>query len=166
MPSAKILEAKKEKVQALTQKMNGSASVVLVDYKGISVETDTKLRAEMRENGVHYMVEKNSILSHVFDGAGLESLKGELKGTIAVAFCADDAVAPARILQKYADKSKDVFNLKAGVIDGKTVGTDELKAIAMLPDRNTLIAMVCGALNGTVAGLARALSEVSKQKSA
>lgn len=165
MPSAKILDAKKEKVAALSQKMKGSASVVLVDYKGITVSTDTKLRAEMRENGVHYMVEKNSILSHVFEAAGIVGISDSLKGTIAVAF-SDDPVAPARVLQKYSDKSKDVFNLKAGVIDGKVVDAVELKAIATLPDRNTLIAMVCGALNGTISGLARALSEVANQKSA
>mgnify|MGYP000067390402 CR=1 FL=1 len=164
MPSEKILQAKKEKVKVLAEKMQGAASVVLVDYKGISVSTDTSLRAEMRENGVTYMVEKNSILSHVFDATGLTALKDDLKGTVAIAFSADDAVAPARVLQKYADKSKDIFNLKSGIVDGKIVNAAELKGIAMLPDRNTLIAMVCGALNGTISGLARALSEVVKQK--
>ena len=160
MPSEKILQAKKEKVKVLAEKMQGAASVVLVDYKGISVSTDTSLRAEMRENGVTYMVEKNSILSHVFDATGLTALKDDLKGTVAIAFSADDAVAPARVL----DKSKDIFNLKSGIVDGKIVNAAELKGIAMLPDRNTLIAMVCGALNGTISGLARALSEVVKQK--
>lgn len=166
MPSAKILETKQAKVQALTEKIKGSAAVVLVDYKGINVETDTQLRAEMRENGVTYLVEKNSILSHVMDGVGMSELKEQLKGTVAIAFSEDDAVAPARILQKYSDKSKDIFNLKAGVIDGKVVSSDEIKSIALLPDRNTLIAMVCGALNGTISGLARALSEVAKKQSA
>ena len=121
MPSEKILQAKKEKVKVLAEKMQGAASVVLVDYKGISVSTDTSLRAEMRENGVTYMVEKNSILSHVFDATGLTALKDDLKGTVAIAFSADDAVAPARVLQKYADKSKDIFNLKSGIVDGKIV---------------------------------------------
>lgn len=162
MPSEKILAAKKEKVAALAEKMKGSAAVVLVDYKGITVSTDTKLRAEMRENGVTYLVEKNSILLHVLETAGINGISDSLKGTVAVAF-SEDPIAPARILQKYADKSKDVFNLKTGVIDGKVVDAVELKSIAALPDKNTLIAMVCGALNGTISGLARALSEVAKK---
>lgn len=166
MASEKILNAKKEKVAALVEKMQGAKSVILVDYKGISVSVDTKLRAEMREAGVQYMVEKNSILSHVFDKSGLDAIKGSLEGATAVAFSTEDAVAPARVLQKYSDLSKAVFNIKSGVVDGRAVDAAEIKSIALLPNRDTLIAMVCGALNGTIAALARALSEVAKQQEA
>lgn len=166
MPSNKILTEKKARVEDVAAKLAAAKSIVIVDYKGINVADDTNLRRELREAGVAYSVEKNSIMSYACKKAGYESFLEHLVGTTAVATCDSDEIVAARILQKYSDKGKEKFNLKIGVVDGRLMNPAELKAVATLPDRNTLIAMVCGALNGTVSGLARALSEVAKQKTA
>lgn len=166
MPSNAILEQKKQQVKSLAEKLKSASSIVLVDYKGINVADDTKLRSELREAGVTYAVEKNSILKFACTEAGLNEFVPTLVGSTAFAIGSEDAIAPARILMKYSDKNKDKFNVKIGFIDGRVIDAGEVKAISMLPDRNTLIAMVCGALNGTISGLARALNEVAKKQTA
>lgn len=166
MASEKILEQKKQQIKQIVELIKDAASVVLVDYKGINVADDTALRAEMREAGVKYFVVKNSILSYVCKEAGLEDFLPALEGTTAIAVSADDAIAPAKVLQKYSDKLKKVFNLKIGTVEGKVMSTEELKTIAMLPSRDGLIAQVAGTLNGIIASLARAVSEVAKKQEA
>lgn len=165
MPSEKVLKKKQTMVQELTDKIKDAKSIVLVDYKGINVEDDTKLRAEMRKEDVDYTVVKNSLLDFAFKNAGLEDFLPQLVGSTALAV-SEDEVAPARVLQKYAAKSKDVFNFKLGYIDGKYMNPDELKALASLPSREGLVAQVAGSLNGIVAALARALNEVANQEPA
>ena len=103
MPSAKILEAKQNKVAQLTELLKNSKSGVLVDYKGITVEEDTKLRKELREAGVHYSVEKNTMLKRALAEAGIQGLDSVLEGTTAIAVSDTDETAPARILGKYAE---------------------------------------------------------------
>ena len=103
MPSTVVLEKKQAQVAALAERIKGSIAGVVVDYKGINVEDDTKLRKELREAGVEYTVIKNSILKRAADEAGLSGLDEVLEGTTAIATCADDYVASARILQKYAE---------------------------------------------------------------
>ena len=118
MASEKILESKKAKVAALTEMLQDSVSFVLVDYKGISVEDDTKLRKELREAGVHYVVEKNSMLRFAFKNMGIDAFDEVLHGTTAVALSKDDQTAPARVLGKFAADHEDFFNLKAGYVEG------------------------------------------------
>ena len=118
MASEKILEGKKAKVAALTEMLQDSVSFVLVDYKGISVEDDTKLRKELREAGVHYVVEKNSMLRFAFKNMGIDAFDEVLHGTTAVALSKDDQTAPARVLGKFAEDHEDFFNLKAGYVEG------------------------------------------------
>lgn len=162
MPSEKVLKQKQETVRELSELLKNAKSAVLVDYKGINVENDTRLRADMRKEGVRYTVVKNSLLSYACKEAGMQEFLPMLVGSTALAV-SDDEVAPARILQKYAAKSKDVFNFKIGYIDGKYVDANELRALAQLPSREGLVAQVAGSLNGIIASLARALSEVAKQ---
>ena len=100
MPSTVVLEKKKAQVEALAERIKGSVAGVVVDYKGINVEDDTKLRKELREAGVEYTVVKNSILKRAADAAGLEGMNPVLEGTTAIATSAEDYVASARILQK------------------------------------------------------------------
>ena len=102
MPSEKTLSAKKERVAQLVEMLKNSAAGVLVDYKGITVEEDTKLRKELREAGVSYFVEKNTILRFALKEAGLDGITNVLEGTTAIAISNDDQTAPARILGKFA----------------------------------------------------------------
>ena len=157
MPSNKVLEEKKAIVAGLVEKLSNSASGVLVDYKGINVEDDTKLRKELREKGVEYKVVKNTLLSKACDQVGFEDLKGVLEGMTAMAVCADDVVAPAKILCEYAKKNKN-FVIKAGFVEGKVIDADAVKALAELPSKEILVATVLGTLNAPVTGLVTVLN--------
>ena len=119
MPSAAILEKKKQLVSDLTEKLKEACAGVIVQYEGINVEDDTKLRRELREAGVEYRVIKNTYLRFALEGAGITGLDDVLEGTTAVATSKDDEIAAARVLCKYAETS-DTFKVKAGFSDGKS----------------------------------------------
>ena len=159
MPSTVILEKKQAQVAALAERIKGSIAGVVVDYKGINVEDDTKLRKELREAGVEYTVVKNTLLKRAAEDAGLEGLDPILEGTTAIATSADDYVASARILQKYAD-SHDNFNLKSGYLDGEVIDLAKLQALAKLPSREVLLATVCSVFNAPIAAFARGVQAI------
>ena len=159
MPSTVVLEKKQAQVAALAERIKGSIAGVVVDYKGINVEDDTKLRKELREAGVEYTVIKNSILKRAADEAGLSGLDEVLEGTIAIATCADDYVASARILQKYAD-GHDNFSVKSGYLDGEVISVEKIASLAKLPSREVLLATVCSVFNAPIAAFARAVQAI------
>ena len=158
MPSAKILEAKKAYVAELNTKIAGSLAGVVVAYNGISVADDTKMRKELREAGVEYMVVKNTMLRRAVAGTQYEALAEHFKGDTAIALSAEDPAAAARILCKYqdGDKSKK-FVVKAGFMEGKVMDAAETNAIAKLPNREGMLSMFAGALTSTLSGLAVAM---------
>ena len=164
MPSAKVLEQKKQAVAELSEKIKQSCSGVLVNYKGINVADDTKLRADLRKAGVDYKVVKNTLIARASEDAGLSGLDEFLNGTTAIALSADDYVAPAKILSQFADGSNS-FEIKTGFIDGKIVSLDEIKALAKLPSREVLIATVLGTMNAPIAAFARAIQAIADSKS-
>ncbi|MDE5605482.1 MAG: 50S ribosomal protein L10 [Eubacterium sp.] len=159
MPSTVILEKKQAQVAALAERIKGSIAGVVVDYKGINVEDDTKLRKELREAGVEYTVVKNTILKRAAEAAELEGLDPILEGTTAIATSADDYVASARILQKYAD-GHDNFSLKSGYLDGEVIDLAKLQALAKLPSREVLLATVCSVFNAPIAAFARGVQAI------
>ena len=162
MASEKILEGKKAKVAALTEMLQDSVSFVLVDYKGISVEDDTKLRKELREAGVHYVVEKNSMLRFAFKNMGIDAFDEVLHGTTAVALSKDDQTAPARVLGKFAEDHEDFFNLKAGYVEGVAY---DAAGVEKIPSKQTLLAQLVGSLQGPIQKLAATLQAVVDSKS-
>lgn len=112
MPSAELLKQKEQFVKELSEKLKNSAAGVLVDYKGITVADDTKLRKEFREAGVEYTVIKNTMLRFAAKEAGLEGIIPSLEGTTALALCESDPVAPAKVAAKYADSLKNALRSK------------------------------------------------------
>lgn len=177
MPSEKILAAKKETVATLAEKMKSSVAGVLVDYKGISVATDTALRRELREAGVQYSVYKNSTIRFASQQAGLEELAGSLDGTTALAMSESDPVVAAKIICKYSEKGKEIFNVKAGFVDGGVLNAADVVALSKLPSREQLVAQVLAGfnapisgfvnvLNGNLRGLACAIAAIAEKKSA
>lgn len=161
MPSEKTLSAKKERVAQLVEMLKNSAAGVLVDYKGITVEEDTKLRKELREAGVSYFVEKNTILRFALKEAGLDGITNVLEGTTAIAISNEDQTAPARILGKFAEDCKDEkFFLKAGYIGEDTYDEAGVKALSKIPSRETLLAQLVGSLQGPIQKLAATLQAV------
>ena len=163
MPSEKILQEKQEYVAQLKEKINGAVSGVLVDYKGITFADDTKLRKELREAGVEYQVIKNTMIRLAIAGTEYEGLGDVLSNTTALAISADDAIAPAKILNKFAEASKGKFTLKAGFMEGKTLDEAGVKQIATLPGREELLCMLLSALNGNIRGLAVALNAIAEK---
>ena len=165
MPSNAVLEAKKAKVEKLTEIIKNSVSGVLVDYKGITVEEDTKLRKELREAGVHYFVEKNTMLLRAFKECGIEGFEEALNGTTALAVSSDDQTAPARILGKFAEKAGDEkFNLKAGFVEGEIYDQAGVVALSKIPSKDVLLAQLVGSLQGPLQKLAATLNAVADKK--
>ena len=170
LPSQKILSAKQAQTAALKEKIQGAVSGVVVDYRGITVADDTKMRAELREAGVEYAVVKNTMLRFALEGTGLEGLASVLEGTTALALAhEEDPMAAARILQKIADKPNTTFAVKAGFLDGKVLTAAEVQNLANTPSKEGLLSMLCSALTGNLRGLAVAINaivEKNEQESA
>lgn len=166
MPSAQVLEAKKARAAKVTELLKNSCAGVLVDYKGITVEEDTKLRKELREAGVTYFVEKNTMLRLAFKEVGLDGLCDVLEGTTAIAVCENDQTAPARILGKFAEAHDDKFELKAGFVDGEIYDKNGVVALSKIPSKDTLLAQLVGSLQGPMQKLAATLQALQEKKAA
>ncbi len=159
MPSANVLEQKKVVVAGLTERLNNSVAGIIVDYKGINVADDTALRKELREAGVEYTVVKNTLLKLAIANTELNGLDAVLEGTTAIATSADDYVAAARILSKFADNHKN-FEIKNGFIDKEVIGLDKISGLAKLPSREILLANVLGAFQAPISAFARAIQAI------
>lgn len=164
MPSVKVLEEKKQLVVSLTDKLKNATSGVLIDYKGISVADDTALRKEFREAGVEYTVVKNTMLRFASKNAGLDDLDKVLEGTTALAISADDAIAPAKIAAKYADKIKKGFEIKSGFMDGIVLEAEKVVELGKLPSKEQLVGQLLSVLTANIRGMAVALNAIAEQK--
>lgn len=165
MPSAKILETKKAFVAELSAKLQGSLAGVVVSYSGINVADDTKLRRELREAGVEYRVVKNSMLRLAVKGTPLEGLSDYFKDDTAIALSPDDPAAAARILCKFADADRTKrFTVKGGFCDGQLLDAAGVKGLSTMPNREGLLSMLAGSLNGIIGGLAVSLNELLEKK--
>ena len=156
MASEKILAQKQAMVEELAQKLQASAAGVLVDYKGINVADDTKLRRELREAGVNYFVVKNTLLERAAEKVGFGELKEHLSGTSALAI-SEDQIAAARILTKYAEGSKGKFTVKAGFVDGGVIDVAGVEALAATPSKEVLIGKMMGSLMSSLYSFAYVL---------
>ncbi len=161
MPSEKILLAKQQRVAELAEKLKNASAGVLVDYKGITVEEDTKLRKELREAGVEYFVEKNTMLCFAMKECGLDGLTDVLEGTTAIALSTDDQTAPARVLGKFSEACNgEKFNLKAGFIGEDLYDTEGVKKLSKIPSRDVLLAQLVGSLQGPMQKLAATIQAI------
>ena len=159
MPSQKVLEQKQQSVAELAERIRNSVAGVIVDYKGITVEDDTKLRKELRESGVKYTVIKNTLIKRAAEQAELNGIDDVLNGTSAIATSDEDYVAAARILQKFADKHEN-FTVKTGYLDNEVISLEKIKSLAKLPSREVLLANVLGAFQAPIASFARAVQAI------
>ena len=164
MASEKVLQTKKQRVSELAELIKNAKSGALVDYQGVTVEEDTKLRRDLRENNVHYFVEKNTMLRLAFKEAGIEGLDDVLNGATALALSNDDETAPARLLGKYADEFENKFNLKAGFIGTTVYDQAGVVALSKIPGKETLLAQLVGSLQGPLTKLAATLKAVADKK--
>jgi large subunit ribosomal protein L10 len=157
---------KEQIVAELSQKLSGVKAAFIADYRGINVDQVTRLRRELLAAGVDYRVVKNSLLRLSAKGSQAEVLESYCKGPTAIAMAGTDVVTPAKILVKYADEIA-AFDLKAGMLDGKLIDVDGIKALSKLPSREELLAKALSSMNapasnlvGTLAAIPRSLVQV------
>ena len=163
MPSKSILEQKQAVVAELAELLKNSPAGVLVNYQGITVDADTKLRKALRESGVKYMVMKNSLTGRACDEVGLGDMKQYLTGMTAIAISESDPIAPAKVIKKYAEKIES-FQILAGYLDGAVVDKDTVIALADIPSKEVLIAKFLGSIKSPLYGFAYALQAVVDKK--
>ena len=160
-------QAKVEAVAVLVEKIKRAQSIVLVDYQGINVKDETKLRKSLREAGGEYLVAKNRLFKIALKEAGVEdSFDDILEGTTSFAFGYDDVVAPAKVMNEVskANAKAKIFNIKGGYLTGKRVSEAEVVALASLPSRDQLLSMVLNGMLGPVRKLAYGLVAVADKK--
>lgn len=160
---SKVLEAKQTVVTEIADKMKASASMVVVDYRGLNVAQATDLRKQLREAGVEFKVYKNSMVRRAAEASGLEGLNEHLTGPNAIAFSTEDVIAPARIINNFA-KTNEALEIKAGVIEGAIASVEEVKALATLPSREGLLSMLLSVLQAPMRNFALATKAVADQK--
>ena len=157
------LELKKELVESIKSELKEANSIVFVDYRGITVAEDTAMRKEFRENNVKYKVFKNRLLVRALNELNITGYDATMfEGTTAVAYSTDE-VAPAKIFCKHQKDLKKMA-VKFGIVDGQIMDQAQMEALAAIPSKEILIAMLLGTLNAPVAGLARALNAIAEKQ--
>ena len=157
------VELKQPVVQAIVNDIEGAQSIVLVDYRGLTVAEDTALRKQLREAGVVYKVCKNTMMKRAFEGTDFAQLDEYLDGPNAIAISKDDATAPARILAKFAKDAK-ALELKAGVVEGQKYDAAALAELAKIPSREELLSRLLGSMQSPITNLARVLNQIAEKR--
>lgn len=156
------VELKQPIVAAIAEDIKDAQSVVLVDYRGLTVAQDTELRKQFREAGVIYKVCKNTMMKRAFEGTEFAGLDEYLEGPSAMAVCKEDATAPARILCEFKKKA-DKLELKAGVVEGTVYDVNELSEIAKIPSRDVLLGRLFGSMQSPIANFARVIKQIAEK---
>ena len=156
------VELKQPIVDEIKGNVTDAASVVLVDYRGLTVEQDTRLRKELREAGVVYKVYKNTLMKRAFEGTDFSQLDDLLDGPSAIAISKEDATAPVRILSKYV-KEVETLEFKGAVVEGTFYDVSGIKALASIPSRDELISKLLGSLQSPITNLARVLNQIAEK---
>ena len=155
------VELKQPIVAAIAEDVKDAQSVVLVDYRGLTVAQDTELRKQLREAGIIYKVCKNTMMKRAFEGTDFAGLEQYLEGPSAIAISKDDATAPARIICKFA-KDADKLEVKAGVVEGKVYDMEGIKALSTSPSREELLSKLLGSIQSPIANFARVIKQIAE----
>lgn len=156
------IDIKKPVVEEISANIKDAASVVLVDYRGLTVEQDTQLRRALREAGVTYKVYKNTMMNFAFKGTDFEGLSEYLEGPSAVAISTEDATAPARVLAQFA-KTAPKLEIKAGVVEGTVYDAKGMAVIADIPSREVLISRLLGSMKSPITNFARVMNQLAEK---
>lgn len=156
------LEQKKKIVQDLNERFSKAAVVIVTDYKGLDVAAINDLRRRLRKEEVEYQVVKNSLMVRAAQETDVALIKETFKGPSAVAMSYSDPIAPAKVLTEFA-KDHDVFAIKVGVMDGKIIELNEIKALSALPSREVLLGTFVSVLNNVPTGFVRTLAEIPRR---
>ena len=156
------VELKQPIVQEIAENLKDAQSLVVVDYRGLTVAQDTELRKALREAGITYKVYKNTLVKRAIAGTEFESLSDSLEGPNAFAMHDTDATAPARILAEFAKKAPKL-EIKAGVIEGTFYDENGMKAIAEIPSREVLLARLFGSMQSPITNFARVIKQIAEK---
>jgi large subunit ribosomal protein L10 len=162
--SEATIAKKAEAVKNVNEMLTNAETAIVVDYRGLTVAEVTDLRKQLRDAGVKMMVIKNKILERAVEGTDYEDLKSTFVGPTAVAFSDEDAIAPAKILKKFAD-DHEALEIKGGFIEKKVQTLDKINEYATLPSREDLLSMLASALQDPMRKIARAVKAVADKKS-
>lgn len=155
-PDRKTRPRKIGQVESIREKLDDTAAAILTDFRGLNVREISQLRSKLRDAGAEYKVVKNTLLERAADSLGIVGLEPYLQGPTAVAFSKRDPVAPARILAEYIRQMKKL-EVKAGLVEGRVLTADQVKALADLPSRNQLLSMAFGNMKSPLVGVASVL---------
>lgn len=155
------LNGKKQIVEDLHERLKKASIVVLTDYKGLNVESLTKLRQQLREAGVEYKVVKNTFLRRASENTGAAAISDYYEGPSAIAFSDSDPVAPAKVLTKFAE-TNDKLEIRVAALDGRVLNLDDLKALSKLPSREVLLSQVLSAMQAFPTNFVSVLSAVPR----
>lgn len=158
-----VLEQKQQQVSEMSQALKSAASVVVVDYLGLTVAEVTELRKQLRESGVKMQVVKNTVLRRAAADAGIEGLDEAFVGPTAVVYSEEEVVAPAKIVAEFAKDAK-ALEIKGGMIEGEVAPIEKIEALAKLPDREGLLSMLLSVLQAPVRNVAYAVKAVADAK--
>jgi large subunit ribosomal protein L10 len=162
--SEATIAKKAEAVKNVNEMLTNAETAIVVDYRGLTVAEVTDLRKQLRDAGIKMMVIKNKILERAVEGTDYEDLKSTFVGPTAVAFSDEDAIAPAKILKKFAD-DHEALEIKGGFIEKKVQTLDKINEYATLPSREDLLSMLASALQDPMRKIARAVKAVADKKS-
>ena len=157
-----ILSQKQEMVSEIKQQFENAGSAVVVEYRGLSVAKITQLRRDLLAEGVDLKVYKNTMARRAVEGSEIESICEFLTGPNAIAF-SSDAIAPSRVLAKFAKKNKELV-IKSGIVEGKVVDLNTIKQLSELPGREGMLSMLLGALKSPMRDLAWAVKQLIEQQ--
>lgn len=156
------VELKQPIIDEIKELLTNAQAMVLTDYRGLTVEEDTKLRKSLREAGVTYKVYKNTLIKRAVEGTEFEAVAALLEGPTAIAVSSEDATAPARILFE-ASKTMPKLELKGGVVAGEYYDADMIKVIATIPSREVLIGKLLGSIQSPIANFARVIKQIAEK---
>ena len=156
------VELKAPVVAEIAEAVKDAQSVVLVDYRGLTVDQDTALRKQLRAAGVTYKVYKNTMMNFAFKGTDFEALAPYLEGPSAIAISTTDATAPARILAKFA-KQYPALELVAGIVEGNYNDQAGIQALSQIPSREELLGKLLGSIQSPITNFARVLNQIAEK---
>ena len=156
------VELKKPVVEEISELLNGAATAVVVDYRGLTVAEDTELRKQLREAGVVYKVYKNTMINFAIKDTEFADLAQHIEGPTAIAVCKDDATAAARVLAKFA-KTAEALEIKGGVVDGIYYDAVGIGQIASIPSREVLLSKLLGSMQSPVTNFARVIKQIAEK---
>lgn len=157
------VELKQPVIAEISELLNGAKSAVVVDYRGLTVEQDTKLRKQLREAGITYKVYKNTMIRFAAKGTEFEALEPNLEGPTAIAVSKEDATAPARVLAEFA-KTANQLELKGGVVEGTYYDAKGINVVATIPSKEILIGRLLGSMQSPIANFARVINQIVEKQ--